>query len=56
MYVKEFSTDAIYDGLQRISSYDMLFCESRYSDGNGTYFEPGKYFCGFVGDNNEHRI
>ena len=51
VYVKNFSTDGIYDGLQQVASYSMAQCEAIFSRGNQTFFEAGKYACGPVPNN-----
>jgi len=53
VYVKEFSTDLVYDGLQRTTGYTLQECEAIFSDKDGvTFFKPGKHACGAVPDNN----
>lgn len=52
VYVKSYSSDAIYDGLQTVSGYSLSQCETIFSSGgSSTFFEPGKYACGGVVDN-----
>eukprot|EP00438_Fugacium_kawagutii_P007606 Skav200640 [mRNA] locus=scaffold353:233708:235454:+ [translate_table: standard] len=51
VYVKNFSSDLIYDGLQTVSGYSMAECESIFSSGGTTFFEAGKYACGAVPEN-----
>ena len=51
VYVKNFSSDAIYDGLQTVAGYSTAQCESIFSAGGTTFFEAGKYACGPVKEN-----
>jgi len=51
VYVKQFSTDIVYDGLQRTISYTTDECEAIFISGGKTFFEAGKYACGAVPDN-----
>jgi len=56
VYVKESSTDGIYDGLQLVSSYSEDMCKALFStDGTAatTFFKAGSYSCGPVNDNKE---
>jgi len=52
VYVKTSSTDKVYDALQGISGMSNAFCEDMFSFKGKTFFEPGKYSCGPVVDNN----
>jgi SSS family transporter len=59
VYVKEFSSDIIYDWLDRTVSYSTSECEAIFSDKDGVSFfldKDGKnsegYACGKVADNN----
>ena len=51
VYVKNFSSDLIYDGLQTVSGYTTTQCETIFSSGASTFFEAGKYACGPVPEN-----
>lgn len=51
VYVKSYSSDSIYDGLQTVSGYSASQCETIFSSGGSTFFEAGKYACGGVVDN-----
>ena len=51
VYVKEFSSDLIYTGLQTVSGYTTAQCEALYSANGTTFFEAGKYSCGPVPEN-----
>jgi len=54
VYVKEYSTDIVYDGLQTTTSYSLEQCKTIFSDVTGkTFFEAGKYACGAVPDNKD---
>jgi len=56
VYVKEYSSDGIYDSLQLISGMAVSDCEARFStDGTSstTFYEAGTYSCGPVADNND---
>jgi Na+/proline symporter len=54
VYVKEFSTDLVYQGLQNTISYSQQQCEAIFSDSTGkTFFKAGDYACGPVPDNKE---
>jgi Na+/proline symporter len=53
VYVKEYSSDVIYDSLQAISGMTASECEARFSTGGTTFYEPGTYSCGPVVDNND---
>merc|ERR1719191_2509224 len=55
VYVKEFSSDGIYDSLQAISGMTEAACQARFSTGMSsasTFYEAGTYSCGPVADNN----
>ena len=51
VYVKNFSSDLIYTGLQTVSGYTTTQCETIFSSGASTFFEAGKYACGPVPEN-----
>lgn len=56
VYVKEYSSDLIYENLQAISGFAVSDCEARFStDGTSstTFYEAGTYSCGPVADNND---
>eukprot|EP00959_Pyramimonas_sp_CCMP1952_P072543 1515643-Pyramimonas_sp.AAC.1 len=53
VYVKEYSSNIIYDNLQAISGMSAAQCESRFSTGGATFYEAGSYSCGPVVDNND---
>mmetsp|Transcript_134326 Transcript_134326/g.218635 ORF Transcript_134326/g.218635 Transcript_134326/m.218635 type:complete len:379 (-) Transcript_134326:971-2107(-) len=54
VYVKEGSTDSVYEGLQATIGYSTAKCEQIFSDKDGkTFFEAGKYACGPVPDNTD---
>jgi len=56
VYVKEYSSNAIHEGLQTVSSLSVDRCKEIFSTGysaSSTFFEAGKYSCGPVADNNE---
>merc|ERR1719327_837280 len=54
VYVKEFSTDLVYQGLQTTIAYSQQQCEAIFSDSTGkTFFKPGDYACGSVPDNKD---
>jgi SSS family transporter len=56
VYVKEYSSDYIYDSLQYISGLTEAQCQERFStDGSvsTTFYEAGTYSCGPVVDNND---
>eukprot|EP00931_Biecheleriopsis_adriatica_P103353 TRINITY_DN781_c0_g1_i6.p1 TRINITY_DN781_c0_g1~~TRINITY_DN781_c0_g1_i6.p1 ORF type:complete len:686 (+),score=149.75 TRINITY_DN781_c0_g1_i6:132-2189(+) len=52
VYVKSYSSDAMYNGLQTVAGYSPAQCEDlfEYSDGT-TFFKAGSYACGQVPDN-----
>ncbi len=55
VYVKEYSSDLIYDQLQAISGFSEDECKQRFStDGTvaTTFWEAGAYSCGVAPDNN----
>lgn len=51
VYVKQFSCDSIYEGLTQVSSYSAAQCEQIFHIGSHTFFEPGRYACGPVAEN-----
>ena len=51
VYVKHFSCDSIYEGLTQVSSYSAAQCEQIFHNGSHTFFEPGRYACGPVAEN-----
>lgn len=53
VYVKVLSTDIVYDGLQRVSSYSPAECSAIFSSAGESFFKAGKYACGQVPDNHE---
>ncbi|CAK0808194.1 unnamed protein product [Prorocentrum cordatum] len=53
VYVKEYSSNIIYDNLQAISGMSQAQCETRFSAGGSTFYEAGSYSCGPVLDNND---
>jgi len=56
VYVKDSSTDMIYDMLQTVSGYSTTDCELIFSSSNTaatTFFKAGKYSCGPVPDNRD---
>merc|ERR1719316_1531006 len=47
VYVKEYSTDLVYQGLQTTIAYSQQQCEAIFSDNTGkTFFKAGDYACG----------
>lgn len=52
VYVKQFSSDLIYDGLQKVIGYTEAECQKLFSTDTKTFYEQGKYACGPVADNN----
>jgi Na+/proline symporter len=53
VYVKEFSTDLIYLGLDQTVKYTESQCNAIFSSGNITFFEKEKYACGPVEQNTD---
>jgi len=53
VYVKDFSTDLVYAGLQTTISWSEKQCEKIFSSNGKTFFEAGKYACGPVPDNTD---
>jgi len=53
VYVKEFSTDLIYMGLEQTKSYTESQCNYLFSSGGKSYFEKGTYACGPVENNKD---
>eukprot|EP00913_Durusdinium_trenchii_P019592 g18418.t1 len=51
VYVKNFSSDLIYTGLQTVAGYTEAQCQQIFSQGTSTFFEKGKYACGPVSEN-----
>jgi len=51
VYVKNFSTDMIYDLLQTVSSYTTEQCEGIFTADGVSFFKAGSYSCGPVTDN-----
>ena len=51
VYVKHFSCDSIYESLTQVSSYSTARCEQIFHNGSHTFFEPGRYACGPVAEN-----
>jgi len=53
VYVKEYSSNLIYDGLANVISNSKADCETIFAHANGTtFYEAGTYSCGPVADNN----
>jgi len=53
VYVKEASTDLVYRGLEETKSYTDKQCEMLFSKDGKTFFEKGKYACGYVDSNKD---
>jgi len=53
VYVKNTSTDRVWEGLTLVSAYTQQECEAIFSSGGTTFFEPGAFSCGPVVDNSE---
>jgi SSS family transporter len=53
VYVKEGSTDMVYDGLQQTVSYTADQCSAIFSKNGVSFYEAGKYACGPVADNTD---
>jgi urea-proton symporter len=55
VYLKEFSTDQMYEYLNQTVSFTQDECEAIYSnpDTNVTFFDPSTYACGPVPGNHE---
>jgi len=53
VYVKTSSTDAVYEGLQYVSSLSLAQCQQLFASGGTTFFKAGTYSCGGVVDNND---
>lgn len=51
VYIKNFSSDFIYERLQAVAGYSTAQCQSIFSSGGATFFEAGKYACGPVPEN-----
>jgi len=52
VYVKDFSTDQVYQGLAAVTDMTDAQCESAFSTpGGGTFFQQGGYACGAVPGN-----
>jgi len=51
VYVKELSTDLVYDGLQKTVSYTEDECKAIFFASKDTFFKQGEYACGAVPDN-----
>lgn len=51
VYVKSYSSDSIYDGLQKVSGYSEADCHRIFSNSEGSFFTAGSYACGPVGEN-----
>ncbi|CAK0824292.1 unnamed protein product [Prorocentrum cordatum] len=52
VYVKEYSSDLIYDSLQAISGMTESECVARFMKDGVTFYEAGTYSCGPVVENN----
>mmetsp|Transcript_114155 Transcript_114155/g.202327 ORF Transcript_114155/g.202327 Transcript_114155/m.202327 type:complete len:683 (-) Transcript_114155:62-2110(-) len=54
VYVKDNSTDGVYEGLETTISFTAAQCEKIFMDKEGkTFYEPGTYACGKVADNTD---
>ena len=54
VYVKDSSTDIIYDLLQTVSGYSTTECELIFKDSSGiSFFKAGEYSCSPVPDNKD---
>jgi len=53
VYVKNFSTDLIYENLQMVSSYSEEQCAALFQSGGTSFYEKGTYSCGRVPDNRD---
>ena len=56
VYIKVYSSDQIYDFLDKTVSYSLEECQIIFSKNGtvaGTFFEPGDYACGEVSGNND---
>jgi len=53
VYVKEFSSDQIYAGLQTVSGYSEAQCTDIFSSKGESFFKVGTYSCGPVADNRD---
>jgi SSS family transporter len=53
VYVKEFSTDLVYMGLEQTKSYTEAQCNALFSKDGKTFFEAGTYACGPVDGNKD---
>jgi len=51
VYVKSYSSDAIYVGLQTVAGYSEAECQGIYSSGGVSFFEAGAFACGAVKEN-----
>jgi len=51
VYVKEFSTDLVYAGLDQTVKYTESECNALFSKDGKSFFEKGAYACGPVGRN-----
>jgi urea-proton symporter len=51
VYIKIYSSDQIYDFLEKLSKYSKEDCEAIYSNNDVTFYEEGKYACGPVPKN-----
>lgn len=51
VYVKDMSTDMVYDGLQLTVSRSKAECDAIFRSGTKSFFKAGKYACGEVPDN-----
>eukprot|EP00747_Dinoflagellata_sp_TGD_P160771 gnl/TRDRNA2_/TRDRNA2_178016_c0_seq1.p1 gnl/TRDRNA2_/TRDRNA2_178016_c0~~gnl/TRDRNA2_/TRDRNA2_178016_c0_seq1.p1 ORF type:complete len:691 (+),score=103.58 gnl/TRDRNA2_/TRDRNA2_178016_c0_seq1:94-2166(+) len=52
VYVKAYSTDTVYAGLETVKSMTTQQCENLFSKDGQSFFEAGSYACGPVVDNN----
>jgi len=53
VYVKEFSTDMVYDALQSVTTMTEAQCKLKFSKNGVSFYEAGTYACGPVPDNND---
>jgi len=53
VYVKEFSTNLVYMGLEQTKSYTEEQCKAIFSKDGVTFFEAGTYACGPVDSNRD---
>jgi len=51
VYVKEYSTDSVYAGLEAVKSMTAEQCKAVFSKDGSTFFKQGSYSCGAVKGN-----